>query len=194
MRRLTEQAHELCRAVVAEGECVIDATSGNGLDTVFLARLVGETGVVYAIDRQNIAIDNTRRRLQQDGLNNVILVEADHARLKQAVPPERHGLIPAVMFNLGYLPGGDKSLITQPSTTLPAIEQALELLRPGGIVTVLCYTGHEGGAEETAAVLTHLQALPANEFEVQQFGDVAVDSAPRLVAVWKNSSLRQALT
>ncbi|MFP6763154.1 MAG: FAD-dependent oxidoreductase, partial [Planctomycetaceae bacterium] len=110
--RLTEQAQTVIRASVDPGATVIDATAGNGHDTLFLAELVGPQGMVFAFDVQVQAIEQTRSRLEQAGVTNVTLLNCSHADMTDAVPRPHHKLVSAVMFNLGFLPGGDHSLTT----------------------------------------------------------------------------------
>jgi ubiquinone/menaquinone biosynthesis C-methylase UbiE len=151
--RLTDLAHRQVAAVAGMGDEVVDATAGNGHDTLELARLVGETGRVYAFDIQQAAIDQTRRRLSRHGLlERVTLQLCGHEHLLERLAPESQGKIAAVMFNLGYLPGGDKQRVTRAATTVPAMEQAARCLRPGGILTVIAYPGHPGGSDELDAV------------------------------------------
>ena len=136
------------RAIVA-GDRVVDATMGNGHDTAFLARLVGETGHVTAFDVQEGALINTRALLEAEGLlARVTLVHDGHERMDEYV----HEPIAAAMFNLGWLPGAvDKRVTTQVSTTLEAVGKCIALLRPGGVMSVCVYPGHaEGDAERTA--------------------------------------------
>ena len=160
-RRLTDLAHQQVAAVAGTGDEVVDATAGNGHDTLELARLVGETGRVYAFDIQQAAIDQTRRRLSRYGLlERVRLRLCGHQHLLERLPPESRGNIAAVMFNLGYLPGGDKQRITRAATTIRGMEQATRCLRPGGILTVLAYPGHPGGSEELDAVKDWFQHQP----------------------------------
>lgn len=185
MQRLTERAHELCQAKIAPGDVVVDATAGNGHDTLFLGQCVGASGTVYAFDRQADAIRATARRLESAELKNAVLLQVDHANLQASIPREHHGRIAAVMFNLGYLPGGDKTVITSATSTLPAIEQSLDLFRSGGILTVLCYPGHPGGDEETAAVRTLLRSLPAETYDVKEYVALESNTAPVLLAAQK---------
>jgi predicted methyltransferase len=149
-RKLTEKAHEVVRAVVRPGDVVIDATVGNGHDTCFLVNLVGPAGTVFGFDVQPAALTSAADRLA--GRPNVAPVQADHARMRELVPAELQGRVAPVMFNLGYLPGGDHGLTTTAATTLPALAAALDLLKPGGVLTVVAYRGHPGGREEAAAV------------------------------------------
>ena len=150
--RLTESAHSEIARVLSSGDVAIDATAGNGYDTLFLANAVGELGHVYAFDIQPEAIERTSERLQTEGVKHVTLVEGSHARLREFIPESHHGKVAAVMFNLGYLPRGDKQITTRTESTLGAVEQSIELLRPGGMMTIVAYVGHSGGLEEAEAV------------------------------------------
>lgn len=149
---------------VGEGDHVVDATAGNGYDTAFLAGLVGPEGRVDAFDIQENALNATRKRLQKEGLDDgrVQLHLASHAQMAAYVSAP----VGAVMFNLGYLPGSDKSCVTRADGTLEALSAAAGLLRMGGIMTVMCYSGHPGGAEETGAVSDWLATLPIGEWLV----------------------------
>jgi tRNA A58 N-methylase Trm61 len=149
--RPTARAHREVAAVLRDGDVAIDATAGNGHDTVFLAKLVGEAGKVIAFDVQEQAIASTRERLAAEGLlERVELVHGSHGLIAEQVTP---GSVAAVMFNLGYLPGGDHAVITRTAETLGALEAARGVLRPGGVLTIVCYPGHVGGDEESAAVV-----------------------------------------
>ena len=152
---LTASAHEAIAAAVHAGDSVIDATAGNGHDTLFLAQQVGAGGRVFAFDIQETAIDGTRRRLAASGLaDRVALFRLDHRRFDEVVPASLEKHIAAVMFNLGYRPGGDKRLTTRPETTLEALGKSIRWLRPGGVLTVIAYPAHEGGGAERDAVRT----------------------------------------
>jgi glycine/D-amino acid oxidase-like deaminating enzyme len=182
--RLTEQAHEIIRSTIEPGETVIDATAGNGHDTCFLARLVGTQGSVFAFDVQADAIHRTADRLVKETLTNATVLQRDHAEMKQAIPEQHHGRIAAVMFNLGYLPGGDRSIITESHSSLAAIRTSLSLIRPGGVVTVLAYPGHSGGNDETESVQRLIEELPAAEFETSvRRSATASETAPLLFVI-----------
>ena len=164
---LTEQAHAKIRALIFPGDIVIDATVGNGHDSLFMAELVGEQGRVLAVDIQQRAIDSAKRRLEQAGLSQrVAWFCAGHENLSQLVPLDFHGRIKAIMFNLGYLPGADKSIRTRPDTTLGALQQAFGLLMQGGVLSVLAYTGHSGGKQETEAVYRWSEQLQDSKREI----------------------------
>ena len=174
-------SHFLLRQRVRPGDLVLDATCGNGMDTLLLAELVGATGKVWGFDIQPRAIAATGALLERDGRRSrVELIEAGHERLSEFVPA---GLRAAV-FNLGYLPGGETSLVTAPENTVSALGQAAQLLQPGGIVTISLYTGHEGGPEEALAVENWGGALAPRDFNVwcsRQLNRPAI--APYLVLV-----------
>jgi len=180
--RLTELAHQAVSAVVNLGEVAIDATTGNGHDTCFLAKLVGEDGKIFALDCQAEALQRTRRRLEENRLTNVTLRQCDHADISTIIPAEFADQASAVMFNLGYLPGGDKSIITRTESSVTAIANSLPLLRRGGVLTVMAYPGHEGGDRETSAVEEFLMSL-GSDFEITIKTVPDRDSAPRLLIV-----------
>ncbi|MEZ6060971.1 MAG: FAD-dependent oxidoreductase [Planctomycetaceae bacterium] len=179
---LTQIAQQLVAEVVKPGDTVIDATVGNGFDTCHLSRLVGDAGLVIGFDIQEAALASTTQRLQAHGLQNVRLILRGHETLNSEVSPLS---VAAVMFNLGYLPRGDKKVITSPETTVPAIQQAAEALRAGGIMTILAYRGHAGGPEEGTAVTKVLARLGAG-FNVRRIESrSAGDSSPVLYVVRK---------
>jgi len=159
-RPLTEVAQELVAATVQAGDTVVDATAGNGHDTLFLARQVGPEGQVFAFDVQQTALESTDQRLRSFGLSHVTLLHKDHSQFATALPAALRGKLAAAMFNLGYLPGGEKSITTQPNTTLIALQAAMTWLRPGGLVTLLIYSGHATGQSELALLLPFLGEPP----------------------------------
>ncbi len=186
MPPLTELAHSIVREIVHRGDVTIDATAGNGHDTRYLADLVGQTGLVWAIDVQQAAIEQTSFNLGPTRRGHVRLLHNNHADLKSLIPNEYHGHISVVMFNLGYLPGGDPSLTTLATTTLTAVEACLELLRPGGVLTLIAYLGQSGGAVEAEAIEGLLNRLDPGTFEVSRYSSAGIStSSPRLRVVRK---------
>jgi ubiquinone/menaquinone biosynthesis C-methylase UbiE len=148
--RPTQLAWTLLRDVVQAGDVVIDATTGNGHDTLFLAGLVGKHGRVIAFDVQQAAIVSATGRLAAAGLSShVEFCHASHASMAEHAQP---GSVTAVMFNLGYLPGEDHQLTTEAAETLAALAAAARVLKPGGVISVVCYPGHQTGEGEAAAV------------------------------------------
>lgn len=151
---LTQLAQDRIAQVIRAGDIVVDATVGNGFDTVFLARQVGQAGRVFGFDLQQQAIQSTQKRLAAAQLENVQLLLTSHSEFENHVD----GTIAAAMFNLGYLPRSDHAVVTMAHTTLAALEQMTRQLAPGGIITVLAYRGHDGGPKEAEAVRNWLQA------------------------------------
>lgn len=160
-------AHEWLGHVVRPGDTVVDATAGNGHDTALLARLAGPGGCVHVFDVQEAALQATRERLESERLltSAVHFHLASHARLGELV----FSPLKAVVFNLGYLPGGDKELVTQTETTLRALAQASALIMPDGLLSVMCYPGHDGGDREAAAVEQLLAQLPHHAWRVGKY-------------------------
>lgn len=172
MRPLTLIRHVIT-SVVREGDFAVDATIGNGHDTELLARLVGQGGCVLGIDMQKTALVATSARLCDSGLQDrVVLVQSGHERLREAIREMGQPLSArCVMFNLGYQPGGDKQLVTRPETTVKALREACHILIAGGVISVMVYPNHAGGAEEAAAVAQVLQELESEGFVVSRYGN-----------------------
>ena len=140
-----------------EGDTAVDFTMGNGNDTLFLSRTVGENGRVYAFDIQPEAIDSTREHLVREGApENYTLICASHHLVKEYVKEP----IKCGMFNLGYLPrSGKKAVTTLRETTMPAVEAAIELLSPDGVLLIAIYPGHEEGRLEGEMLREYFSTL-----------------------------------
>lgn len=181
LKRVIPYAHELIQRAVKPGDLVIDATCGNGHDTLMLSKAVGEQGKVYAFDVQYEAIERTKQKLQSEALSNVHLIHDGHQNLNQYLDQEDRGKISAAIFNLGYLPGSDKSIITKPTDTISAIDQIIADLKPGGIIVCVVYHGHPGGEEEKDALFTHLKQFEQKEFNVLQYGFINQKNKPPFI-------------
>ncbi len=143
---------------IQPGDTAIDATTGNGHDTLWLAKAVGKTGNVFALDIQPRALAIAKERLQRsDAIDQTTFIETCHSQLTESVPSSFTPT--AVVFNLGYLPDGNKSITTQTATTLDALNQSLALLKPGGIISVVAYPGHAGGDHESMALISWAKEL-----------------------------------
>ena len=152
-RSLVKEVHRRLEQIVRPGDLCLDATAGNGLDALFLARRVGQGGKVHAMDVQQEALSATEELLRRNGLSEALATHlCCHSKIESVLPPGAKGALRAVTFNLGYLPKGDKSITTEPETTLPAIRLAHGWLAPGGVLSALCYRGHPGGREEEQRV------------------------------------------
>ena len=186
---LVNTAHDLIRDILRPGDIAIDATVGNGHDTLFLAEQVGPSGRVYGFDIQQAAIDSTREKFRQNELSDCLtLLHASHADMDEKVPADLHGKIRVIMFNLGYLPGGDKSVITLTDSTLAALTAASRILAVNGIITLLAYPGHQGGDLETDQVKIWCERLNPEQFKVSTIYSTAhKESAPRLFVISKIS-------
>lgn len=187
-------AHKLVSERLRAGEAALDATAGTGADTLFLARCVGPKGKVFAFDIQDEALELTRRRLAKEppaSLGEVSLHLESHARMNDCVPELLHGRIGAVMFNLGYLPAdtADKQIMTEPESTIAALESSLQLLRPGGIITTVLYTGHRGGDTEAAAVEAWAASLPWSTAQTIVYRGLQRPDAPYLIALERKKPL-----
>ncbi|MBT9140606.1 MAG: Ribosomal RNA small subunit methyltransferase H [Dehalococcoidia bacterium] len=174
-------ARELVSRSLETGCCAVDATCGNGHDTVFLAELVGRDGSVLAFDIQPQAIAATRQRLAVNGLlERVRVVEASHAEMAAY----SQTAFDAVMFNLGYLPHGDHAIVTEPESTVAALHFATKQLSKGGVITILVYTGHEGGREEWEKVREFSSVLPQQLFTVLEYRLInQKNNSPFLLAI-----------
>jgi len=178
-------SHLFIRQFVGSGEHVIDATCGNGHDTMLLAELVGPGGRVWAFDIQQKAIDETSARLTNAGhIRCVELIHAGHETIAaHCTKPVR-----AVIFNLGYLPGGDRAVITRPESTLAGLQQSLEILGSGGIVAMTIYPGHEGGCRERIVVEEWMAQLSPKLFHVWRMSQVNVAAeAPYFILIQKTT-------
>lgn len=159
---ISEWCRRFVREAVKPGDICVDATAGTGQDTAFLARLVGADGCVYAYDIQDTALEQTRRRLEQEGLETrVHLIKKNHAEMEADVGGEE---IACIMFNFGYLPGGDHSISTKPESSVLAVDAGLRILKPGGLMCLCIYSGQDTGYEEKEALLRYLKGLDQRRY------------------------------
>lgn len=176
MKRPIQMSHEFLAEILDQEAIAVDATMGNGHDTAFLAGLAGQ---VYAFDVQKEALVKTRERLDRLGLTNAQLILAGHERVDHYVKQLR-----AAIFNLGYLPSADKTIITRPDTTLEALRKILDRLEVGGRVSMMIYYGHEGGELEKDRVLEMVEQLDQTEFTVMLYGPLnQINTPPFLVMI-----------
>lgn len=151
---------------VKEGDIVLDCTVGNGNDTISLAKLVGQTGKVYGFDIQKKAIDITLKQLTCENINNrVILIEDGHENIDLYIQDK----LDFIIYNLGYLPKGDKTIKTNKETTLISLKKSLNLLNNNGIILISCYTGHDGGLDEKNLVEQLLSNLDQKIYNVIKY-------------------------
>ena len=168
--RPTTLAQDLLRPLIRPGDRVIDATAGNGHDTVFLAGCVGEEGKVFAFDIQEAALAAAGARVGDAGFSDrVEFILKSHARMDEHAGM---GSVSVILFNLGYLPGEGHDLTTEAGETLRALDTAAVLLKSGGILAVVCYPGHPAGAIEAEAVEESMAARAATGWRVARYGAV----------------------
>jgi len=178
LQRVLQYAQQLLKDNIKEGDTVVDATAGNGHDTLFLAQLVGDEGQVYAFDVQKEAVDATLLRLLDHGLEHRALVlNKGHEEVTQFV----HKPVTAAIFNLGYLPGSNHDIITRPNTTIQAIENILKLLKVGGLIVLVIYHGHPGGKEERDKVIDYVSQLPQKYVHVLKYAFLNQQNDPPFV-------------
>lgn len=157
LSRTTELAKAICEKYAGKEKIAVDATCGNGHDTVWLAERFGR---VYAFDIQEKAAEATRQLVKSRGFQNVKVINDSHEKMAEYV----HEKVKLVMFNLGYLPGGDKEIVTETASTLKAIEAALSLLEKDGLVCITMYPGHPQGAREKAALIRMAAGLDKSQY------------------------------
>lgn len=177
LQRVIQYAQTLLGQAIEKGEIAVDGTAGNGHDTLFLSQLVGESGHVYAFDVQQQAIDSTLNRLTEHGIKHASVILDGHENAAKYVHQEIAGAI----FNLGYLPGADHSIVTKGNTTIVAIEQLLQLLKVGGIIVLVIYHGHEGGKEERDGVLHFVSSLPQKYVHVLRYEFINQQNDPPFI-------------
>lgn len=177
-------AADALRQVVRPGDTVVDATLGNGHDACMLAELVGETGRVFGFDIQAQAVQRAEAALREAGLlGRCRLNVMGHERMAEVVDQP----VRAVVFNLGWLPGGDKAVTTRWETTRRAAQAALSLLLPGGVCTICAYPGHAAGDEERRNLIEWLSALRPQEYNVLHHRFLnAGPGAPECFIIQKN--------
>lgn len=146
--------------------------------------LTKTSGCVYGIDIQEVALKKTLNKLElefsESELKRIKLFNQSHATFPEIIPQES---ISAIMYNLGYLPGGSKNIITRPSSTIMSLKSGRSLLKPGGIITILCYRGHDGGPDETDAVLKEISSLDSQYWEINTYDLLKSTSSPLLMTV-----------
>ncbi|RDW18755.1 16S rRNA (cytosine(1402)-N(4))-methyltransferase [Oceanobacillus arenosus] len=189
LKGILNYAHYLLEEAINQDEIVIDATCGNGNDTLFLSELVGEHGKVLAFDIQKEAITATRQRVIEHERTNVFLIHDSHENIAKYLPANKDEKISGAIFNLGYLPKSDKKIITKPDSTITAIDTILEHLRKDGIIVIVVYHGHEGGKEEKEAILKHLFHLDQQQYSVLRYGFInQKNDPPFILAIQKKAN------
>jgi len=175
---------EVLKNKVAKGNIVIDATVGNGNDTILLAELVGEEGKVYGFDIQKEAINITKLKLiEKDLIERVYLINDGHENIDKYINEK----VDLIIFNLGYLPGGNHEIVTKEETTISALEKSLNLLKENGLLLVTTYLGHNEGKKEDTRIKLYFSSLDQKKFNVLKFEFInQINYPPVLYCVEKN--------
>ncbi|MCQ2508296.1 MAG: class I SAM-dependent methyltransferase [Dorea sp.] len=162
--QITQWCQQIMKSCAPAGGIYVDATMGNGYDTAFLCKLAGEAGHVYAFDIQQMALENTRERLQKEGLEErASLILDGHEHMRRYLEDKQPDLI---CFNFGYLPGGDHQIATKADTSLQAIQEGLFLLKSGGMMCLCIYSGKDTGYDEKNRILDFLKNLSPRQYTV----------------------------
>lgn len=169
---------------IKSGQVVLDATIGNGNDTVLMADIVGNNGKVYGFDIQELAIENTKKILIENNLmDRVTLIKDNHANIDNHI----HCKLDFIIYNLGYLPNGDKSIITKADSTIESIKKSLRLLGNNGLLLINSYTGHIGGFEENKQIENLLRILDQKCFNVLKHTFINQKNFPPILYVIEKS-------
>lgn len=181
MKDILVFAKEILQERLPKDGTFVDFTMGNGHDTLYFAQYCSE-GHVYAFDVQQMALDNTRKLLDDNGgFDNVTLILDSHHNVDRYV----QGEIDAGIFNLGYLPGSDKSVTTQCATTLEALEKAVKMLKTGGVIVVIIYPGHSEGTREADMVEEFCAKLDKHTYNTYKYALLNKKNPPYIVAAEK---------
>ncbi|WP_174614094.1 class I SAM-dependent methyltransferase [Virgibacillus ihumii] len=188
IKGIINYSHYLLETAVEKGDTVIDATCGNGHDTIFLSKLVGKTGHVFGFDIQEQAVTNTKNRLAKNGLTNTDIIQDSHSNFIHHIPVDKLTRLGGAIFNLGYLPGSDKSVITKSESTILAVEGVLSHLKRNGLVVLVIYHGHEGGTEEKEQIMKYARLLDQKVFHVLYYGFInQKNDPPFILAIQKRN-------
>ena len=212
---VTDRCHKILAKYISEGDTVIDCTAGGGADTLFLAKSVGTGGCVLAFDVQETALNVTEKLLQKNGFlckrfvsssqpdfsseiktdnksfsssnidPSVLLIHDSHEKIGTFFSILPKNAPSVIMYNLGYLPGGDHSIVTKAGTTLTSVRASLDIIKENGIISIVTYPGHEEGARENKLVNELLSDLPPDRFEVLTIAQTNRSNAPVLYLINK---------
>lgn len=212
---VTDRCHKILAKYISEGDTVIDCTAGGGADTLFLAKSVGTGGCVLAFDVQETALNVTEKLLQKNGFlckrfvsssqpdfsseiktdnksfsssnidPSVLLIHDSHEKIGTFFSILPKNAPSVIMYNLGYLPGGDHSIVTKAGTTLTSVRASLDIIKENGIISIVTYPGHEEGARENKMVNELLSDLPPDRFEVLTIAQTNRSNAPVLYLINK---------
>lgn len=167
LQNTTELALAICEKYIDNDGCAVDCTCGRGKDTLFLAKRFKK---VYSFDIQEEALESARKLLEENKISwdnysegnsaRVAFINDSHVNMQNYVK----GNSQLIVFNLGYLPGGDKNITTLQSDTLEAIQNGLKILKTGGLISIVMYPGHKNGLKEHDEIIRFAKSLPKEKF------------------------------
>lgn len=181
-------AHAYWRSHLKPGDLAIDATCGNGHDTHALAKLLlsHPESLLIGLDIQSSALQKTEQLLKQsipeEHLKKALFQRRCHSEIDQVPIPHPPSLI---VYNLGYLPGGDKSVTTQTASTMASIQKAIRLIGERGALSITCYPGHPEGKREEEELLLWAESLPYDKWRVCHHRWLNRKQAPSLLWISK---------
>jgi SAM-dependent methyltransferase len=189
LERILPFARSLLAKAIKPGDAVVDGTLGNGHDAELLCELVGENGQVFGFDIQETAIKNSMKRIEECRYEDrVMFFQRGHENVKESIPHQYHEKISAAIFNLGYLPGGDKSVVTKPNTTISAIDQLLDIMAVEGIIVLVIYHGHPEGEVERDILLQYAERMEQKKAHVLHYRFInQVNNPPFIIAIEKRA-------
>lgn len=182
-------AHSFWKQIVKPGDILIDATCGNGHDTLALAQmgLTPHSGRLYAIDIQAKAIESCQHHLANhlipEVYSRIQFIQGCHSRIPAEIPRQSVALI---VYNLGYLPGSDKQVVTTNATTIQSLENSLSLIKHGGAISVTCYPGHTEGKIEKEMVLNFAEKLLPSQWSCSHHEWLNRSSSPSVLIMQKH--------
>lgn len=188
IKGIIQFSHHLIEEAVNKGETVIDATCGNGHDTVFLSNVVGDKGHVFGFDIQEQAIQHTRENLALHKITNTTVIKDSHSNAIHHLTVDQLTSLGGAIFNLGYLPGSDKEIVTKSESTILAIEGILTHLKENGIVVLVVYHGHAGGDVEKRNIMEYAHQLDQKLYSVLYYGFInQKNTPPFIIAIEKKT-------
>ena len=170
--------HNKLKEIITTDDYVIDATCGNGYDTLFLARKARK---VYAFDIQELAVEKTKKRMERNKIYNVEIIQDGHENLDKYVQED----VKAALFNLGHLPGSDKRVVTHSPSTIEAVKKVQERLLPGGVIALVVYVGKYSEKEESDALLNYVRDLDFDDYHVVKYKYYNKNEAPYVILIEK---------
>ncbi len=166
------------KRIIIEDWVVIDATVGNGHDTLFLKNQLSEKGKLYGFDVQEKAIELTKKRLIKNNCySGVKLIQDSHENFQKHID----GSVDLILYNLGYLPKGDKEITTESETTLNSVKSGMAMLNSGGVIFITVYPGHLPGALELEVLSDYLKTINQKEYAVMKVDFFNYNNKPPVV-------------